>query len=198
MFLGFFAPIIFLAPYAKDEGIDEYSAAFLLSIMAFVDMFARPTVGFIANSRIIRPRIQYFFSFAIMFNGVCHLLCPLADDYPSLVVYAIFLALALGVLAVSSSKLSWTSLVLRDFPVLWDSSQLWSVAQFFLVLLLLVPWWIKPDNINTCIWPVELLWSYPVCGYSLAMLSTTDCLQRKRRKRQRRLDISLSPKNLNP
>ncbi|XP_047643046.1 monocarboxylate transporter 2 [Phacochoerus africanus] len=96
MFLGFFAPIIFLAPYAKDEGIDEYSAAFLLSIMAFVDMFARPTVGFIANSRLIRPRIQYFFSFAIMFNGVCHLLCPLADDYPSLVVYAIFFGLGFG------------------------------------------------------------------------------------------------------
>lgn len=50
MFTGFFAPVIFLAPYAKDKGIDEYSAAFLLSVMAFVDMFARPTVGLIANS----------------------------------------------------------------------------------------------------------------------------------------------------
>ncbi|XP_010991609.1 monocarboxylate transporter 2 [Camelus dromedarius] len=96
MFLGFFAPIIFLAPYAKDKGIDEYSAAFLLSVMAFVDMFARPSVGFIANSRFIRPRIQYFFSFAVMFNGVCHLLCPLADDYPSLVVYAVFFGLGFG------------------------------------------------------------------------------------------------------
>lgn len=96
MFLGFFAPIIFLAPYAKDQGIDEYSAAFLLSIMAFVDMFARPSVGLIANSKHIRPRIQYFFSFAIMFNGVCHLLCPLAQDYTSLVLYAIFFGLGFG------------------------------------------------------------------------------------------------------
>ncbi|XP_044611561.2 monocarboxylate transporter 2 [Equus asinus] len=96
MFLGFFAPIIFLAPYAKDKGIDEYSAAFLLSIMAFVDMFARPSVGLIANSRFIRPRIQYFFSFAIMFTGVCHLLCPLAEDYTSLVLYAIFFGLGFG------------------------------------------------------------------------------------------------------
>ncbi|XP_023066392.1 monocarboxylate transporter 2 [Piliocolobus tephrosceles] len=96
MFLGFFAPIIFLAPYAKDQGIDEYSAAFLLSIMAFVDMFARPSVGLIANSKYIRPRIQYFFSFAIMFNGVCHLLCPLAEDYTSLVLYAIFFGLGFG------------------------------------------------------------------------------------------------------
>ncbi|KAM9672939.1 monocarboxylate transporter 2 isoform 1-T6 [Trichechus inunguis] len=96
MFLGFFAPIIFLAPYAKDKGIDEYSAALLLSVMAFTDMFARPSVGLIANSKLIRPRIQYFFSFAIMFNGICHLLCPLAEDYTSLVVYAIFFGLGFG------------------------------------------------------------------------------------------------------
>ncbi|XP_023414002.1 monocarboxylate transporter 2 [Loxodonta africana] len=96
MFLGFFAPVIFLAPYAKDKGIDEYSAAFLLSVMAFVDMFARPSVGLIANSKFIRPRIQYFFSFAIMFNGICHLLCPLAEDYTSLVVYAVFFGLGFG------------------------------------------------------------------------------------------------------
>nr|XP_008272459.1 monocarboxylate transporter 2 [Oryctolagus cuniculus]XP_008272460.1 monocarboxylate transporter 2 [Oryctolagus cuniculus]XP_008272461.1 monocarboxylate transporter 2 [Oryctolagus cuniculus]XP_008272462.1 monocarboxylate transporter 2 [Oryctolagus cuniculus]XP_008272463.1 monocarboxylate transporter 2 [Oryctolagus cuniculus]XP_008272464.1 monocarboxylate transporter 2 [Oryctolagus cuniculus]XP_008272466.1 monocarboxylate transporter 2 [Oryctolagus cuniculus]XP_008272467.1 monocarboxylate t len=96
MFLGFFAPIIFLAPYAKDQGIDEYSAAFLLSIMAFVDMFARPSGGLIANSKLIRPRIQYFFSFSIMFTGICHLLCPLATDYTSLVVYAIFFGLGFG------------------------------------------------------------------------------------------------------
>lgn len=96
MFLGFFAPVIFLAPYAKDKGIDEYSAAFLLSVMAFVDMFARPSVGFIANSKLIRPRIQYFFSFAVMFNGVCHLLCPLAEDYTSLVLYAVFFGLGFG------------------------------------------------------------------------------------------------------
>lgn len=96
MFLGFFAPVIFLAPYAKDKGIDEYSAAFLLSVMAFVDMFARPSVGLIANSKFVRPRIQYFFSFAIMFNGLCHLLCPLAEDYTTLVLYAVFFGLGFG------------------------------------------------------------------------------------------------------
>ncbi|XP_053411442.1 monocarboxylate transporter 2 [Nycticebus coucang] len=96
MFLGFFAPIIFLAPYAKDQGVDEYSAALLLSVMAFVDMFARPSGGLIANSKYIRPRIQYFFSFAVMFNGVCHLLCPLARTYSSLVVYAVFFGLGFG------------------------------------------------------------------------------------------------------
>ncbi|XP_066051633.1 monocarboxylate transporter 2-like isoform X2 [Chamaea fasciata] len=96
MFLGFFAPIVFLAPYAKHTGIDEYSAAFLLSILAVVDMVARPATGIIANSRWVRPRIQYFFSFAIAFNGTCHLLCPLASSYAGLVVYSSFFGLAFG------------------------------------------------------------------------------------------------------
>ncbi|XP_006973388.1 monocarboxylate transporter 2 [Peromyscus maniculatus bairdii] len=96
MFLGFFAPIIFLAPYAKDKGVDEYNSALLLSVMAFVDMFARPCGGLIANSRLIRPRIQYFFSFAIVFTGIVHLLCPLADTYAALVVYAIFFGYGFG------------------------------------------------------------------------------------------------------
>ncbi|XP_008103608.1 monocarboxylate transporter 2 isoform X1 [Anolis carolinensis] len=96
MFLGFFAPIVFLAPYAKHLGIDEYSAAFLLSILAIVDMIARPTTGIIANSKWVRPKIQYFFSFSIAFNGACHLLCPLATGYSGLVVYSVFFGLAFG------------------------------------------------------------------------------------------------------
>lgn len=99
MFLGFFAPIVFLAPYAKHMGIDEYSAAFLLSILAFVDMFARPSMGLVANSKLIRPRIQYFFSFAVLYNGICHVLCPFASDYTGLVVYSVFFGFAFGMVS---------------------------------------------------------------------------------------------------
>ncbi|XP_035257253.1 monocarboxylate transporter 2-like [Anguilla anguilla] len=99
MFLGFFAPIVFLAAYAKDMGVDEYSAAFLLSILAFVDMFARPTMGLLANSRWVRPRIQYFFSFAVLYNGVCHIMCPLVEGYSGLVVYALFFGFAFGMVS---------------------------------------------------------------------------------------------------
>ncbi|KAM4678536.1 monocarboxylate transporter 2 [Discoglossus pictus] len=99
MFLGFFAPIVFLAPYAKHMGIDEFSAAFLLSILAFVDMFARPSMGMVANSKYIRPRIQYFFSFAVLYNGICHILCPFANDYTGLVVYAVFFGFAFGMVS---------------------------------------------------------------------------------------------------
>lgn len=99
MFVGFFAPIVFLHPFAKDMGVDEYSAAFLLSILAFVDMFARPSMGLLANSKWVRPRIQYFFSFAVLYNGVCHILCPLVDDYTGLVIYAIFFGFAFGMVS---------------------------------------------------------------------------------------------------
>ncbi|XP_070976977.1 monocarboxylate transporter 2-like isoform X1 [Oncorhynchus clarkii lewisi] len=99
MFLGFFSPIVFLTAYAKDIGVDEYSAAFLLSILAFVDMFARPSMGLLANSKWIRPRIQYFFSFAVLYNGVCHILCPLVESYTGLVVYAVFFGFAFGMVS---------------------------------------------------------------------------------------------------
>lgn len=96
MFFGFFAPVVFLAPYAKHQGIDEYSAAFLLSIFALVDMFVRPATGFMGNTKWVRPRIQYFFSFAVSCNGVCHLLCPLASGYTGMVLYAVFFGVAFG------------------------------------------------------------------------------------------------------
>ncbi|XP_077053690.1 monocarboxylate transporter 2 isoform X2 [Siphateles boraxobius] len=99
MFLGFFSPIVFLSSYAKDNGVDEYQAAFLLSILAFVDMFARPSMGLLANSRWIRPRIQYFFSFAVLYNGVCHLLVPLVQSYTGMVVYAVFFGFAFGMVS---------------------------------------------------------------------------------------------------
>lgn len=96
LFLGIFAPIIFLAQYAKHIGVDDYNSAFLLSVMAFIDMFARPSVGLIANTSLIRPRIQYLFSSAIIFTGICHLLCPLATTYSALVVYVVFFGLGFG------------------------------------------------------------------------------------------------------
>lgn len=99
MFFGFFAPVVFLAPYAKHQGIDEYSAAFLLTIFALVDMFIRPFTGFLGNTRRIRPKIQYFFSFAVSYNGICHLLFPLASGYQGLVVYAVFFGVGFGMVS---------------------------------------------------------------------------------------------------
>ncbi|KAJ6668235.1 hypothetical protein lerEdw1_015612 [Lerista edwardsae] len=96
MFLGLFSPLVFLTPYAKHLEIEEYKAATLLSILAIVDMIARPATGLIANTKPVRRKLQYFFSGSIIFNGACHLLCPLAESYLGLVVYSIFFGLAFG------------------------------------------------------------------------------------------------------
>ncbi|XP_059186337.1 monocarboxylate transporter 2-like [Centropristis striata] len=93
---GAYGPIVFLPAYAISLGVEEYSAAYLLSIMGFVDMFVRPGTGLIANSKWIRPRIQYFFSFAVVFNGTCHLLSTLIETYPFLVAYAVFFGISFG------------------------------------------------------------------------------------------------------
>ncbi|KAM6927935.1 monocarboxylate transporter 2-like [Xenentodon cancila] len=93
---GAYAPIVFLSAYAVSQGVEEYSAAYLLSIMGFVDMFIRPGTGLVANSKWIRQRIQYFFSLAMVFNGTWHLLCPLMKSYSLLVVYAVFFGVGFG------------------------------------------------------------------------------------------------------
>ncbi|XP_007897590.2 monocarboxylate transporter 1 [Callorhinchus milii] len=99
MFFGLFAPLVYLSSFAKHIGIDDYSAAFLLSILAFVDMFARPSMGFLANTKWVRPKIQYFFCFSILYNGICHMMVTFATDYTGLVIYAIFFGFAFGMLS---------------------------------------------------------------------------------------------------
>ncbi|KAK5934410.1 hypothetical protein CgunFtcFv8_014812 [Champsocephalus gunnari] len=97
---GAYAPILFLSAYAIDQGIDEFSAANLLTIMALVDMFVRPATGLIASSKWVRPRIQYFFSLAVVFTGTVHLLCPMISiksySYTFLVTYTVFFGIGFG------------------------------------------------------------------------------------------------------
>uniref|UniRef100_H2SUL4 Major facilitator superfamily (MFS) profile domain-containing protein n=2 Tax=Takifugu rubripes TaxID=31033 RepID=H2SUL4_TAKRU len=95
-FFGAYAPFLFLAEYAITQGVDDYSAAFLLSIVGFVDIFTRPATGLLASCKWIRLRIQYLFSFAVILNGLSHLLCPLLNGYFYLVVYAILFGWSFG------------------------------------------------------------------------------------------------------
>lgn len=96
MFFGLFAPLVFLSNYAKSKEISKDKAAFLLSILAFTDMIARPSMGLVANTRWVRPRIQYFFAASVLYNGVCHLLAPLSTDYVGFAIYAVFFGVAFG------------------------------------------------------------------------------------------------------
>ncbi|KAM3621616.1 uncharacterized protein V6R79_013631 [Siganus canaliculatus] len=96
MFFGLFAPLVFLSSYAKSKDIPKEKAAFLLSVLAFVDMVARPAMGMVANMKWVRPRIQYFFAISVLYNGLCHVFGPLTVDYKGFVIYALFFGMAFG------------------------------------------------------------------------------------------------------
>lgn len=96
LFFGLFSPLVFLSNYAKSKDISKEKAAFLLSVLAFIDMFARPSMGLLANSKWVRPRIQYYFAASVLYNGVCHVLAPVSTDYTGFVIYAIFFGFGFG------------------------------------------------------------------------------------------------------
>lgn len=96
LFCGIFTPLVFLSNYAKTKNISNEKAASLLSVLAFVDMVVRPSMGTVANTKWVRPRIQYFFAASILFNGVCHLLATLAQDYVGFVIYSAFFGFGFG------------------------------------------------------------------------------------------------------
>ncbi|XP_071028829.1 monocarboxylate transporter 4-like isoform X1 [Oncorhynchus clarkii lewisi] len=96
MVLGLFVPPVFVVSYAKELGNEDTKSALLLSILGFIDIFARPTCGIIAGLKWVRPRVVYLFSFAMIFNGCTDLVGSQAKDYPSLVVFCVFFGISYG------------------------------------------------------------------------------------------------------
>ncbi|KAK9965771.1 hypothetical protein ABG768_004843 [Culter alburnus] len=96
MVLGLFVPPVFVVSYAKELGNEDTKSSLLLTILGFIDIFARPTCGIIAGLKWVRPRCVYLFSFAMIFNGTTDLVGSLAKDYPSLVVFCIFFGISYG------------------------------------------------------------------------------------------------------
>lgn len=96
MVLGLFVPPVFVVSYAKDLGVPDTKAAFLLTILGFIDIFARPAAGFVAGLGKVRPYSVYLFSFSMFFNGLADLAGSTAGDYGGLVVFCIFFGISYG------------------------------------------------------------------------------------------------------
>ncbi|TRY87138.1 hypothetical protein DNTS_010209 [Danionella cerebrum] len=96
MVLGLFVPPVFVVSYAKEMGNEDTKSALLLTILGFIDIFARPTSGIVAGLKWVRPRCVYLFSFAMIFNGTADILGSFAKDYASLVVFCIFFGISYG------------------------------------------------------------------------------------------------------
>nr|XP_056702977.1 monocarboxylate transporter 3 [Euleptes europaea] len=96
MVLGLFVPPILLVNYAKDTGVPDKEAAFLLSVIGFIDIFARPSCGMFAGLKWVRPHVTYLFSFAMLFNGLTDILSAKASSYTSLIIFCIFFGISYG------------------------------------------------------------------------------------------------------
>ncbi|XP_053107547.1 monocarboxylate transporter 3 [Hemicordylus capensis] len=96
MVLGLFVPTILLVNYAKDSGVPDTEAAFLLSIIGFIDIFARPSCGMLAGLKWVRPHVAYLFSFAMLFNGLTDIFSARASNYTSLVIFCVFFGISYG------------------------------------------------------------------------------------------------------
>ncbi|MEQ2308838.1 hypothetical protein AMECASPLE_032383 [Ameca splendens] len=84
--LGFFAPSLFLVPYARSKGIKEYQAAALMSISAVLDLFGRVFFGWVANLRLVETVQQL--TATVILLGTVLLLCPLASTFSELVAFS--------------------------------------------------------------------------------------------------------------
>ncbi|KAM9753392.1 monocarboxylate transporter 13 isoform 1-T5 [Menidia menidia] len=84
--LGFFAPSLFLVPYARSKGIEEYQAAALMSISAVLDLFGRVFFGWVANLRLVETVQQL--TATVILLGTVLLLCPLASSFSELVAFS--------------------------------------------------------------------------------------------------------------
>uniref|UniRef100_A0A8C5PNW3 Solute carrier family 16 member 3 n=1 Tax=Leptobrachium leishanense TaxID=445787 RepID=A0A8C5PNW3_9ANUR len=97
MVLGLFVPPVFVVSYAKDMGVQDTKASMLLTILGFIDIFARPTCGVVAGLKWVRPRCIYLFGFAMVFNGFTDLMGgAMADTYGGLVVFVLFFGISYG------------------------------------------------------------------------------------------------------
>ncbi|KAI7802156.1 hypothetical protein IRJ41_002153 [Triplophysa rosa] len=92
--LGFFAPSLFLVPYARSKGVEEYQAAALMSISAALDLLGRLLFGWVANLRLVETIHQLLVT--VLMLGVVLLLCPLAATFTHLALFSAGYGLVFG------------------------------------------------------------------------------------------------------
>lgn len=92
--LGFFAPALFLVPYARSQGIEEYQAAALMSISAALDLSGRLLFGWVANLRLVKTIHQL--TVTVILLGTVLLLCPLATTFTHLAAFSAIYGLVFG------------------------------------------------------------------------------------------------------
>ncbi|KAL7856862.1 hypothetical protein SRHO_G00157610 [Serrasalmus rhombeus] len=97
MMLGFVVPLIFLIPYATDNGMDQKEAALLLNILGFINVIVRPPIGLLFNLSWFKVRHVYVFSIALLLNGLSNSICCIAPSFSVLLLYMLSYGLTMSV-----------------------------------------------------------------------------------------------------
>ncbi|XP_051898820.1 monocarboxylate transporter 3 [Pristis pectinata] len=114
--LGLFVPPIMIVNYAKDMGVADTDAAFLLSIIGFIDIFARPLSGLLAGLPLFRPRVAYFLSFSMLCNGLTDVLSAKAATYTGLVTFCVFFGISYGMVGALQFEVLMAIVGSQNFP----------------------------------------------------------------------------------
>lgn len=116
MALGLFVPAILLVNYAKDAGVPDADAAFLLSIVGFVDIVARPACGALAGLARLRPHVADLFSLALLANGLTDLSSARARSYGALVAFCVAFGLSYGMVGALQFEVLMAAVGAARFP----------------------------------------------------------------------------------
>ncbi|XP_037349266.1 monocarboxylate transporter 4 [Talpa occidentalis] len=116
MVLGLFVPPVFVVSYAKDMGVPDTQAAFLLTVLGLIDIFARPAAGALAGLERVRPYSVYLFAFAMFFNGFTDLTGSTARDYGGLVVFCVFFGISYGMVGALQFEVLMAIVGTHKFP----------------------------------------------------------------------------------
>ncbi|XP_074077179.1 monocarboxylate transporter 3 [Macrotis lagotis] len=114
--LGLFVPTIMLVNYAKDAGVPDADAAFLLSVIGFVDIVARPACGALAGLAKVRPHVTYLFSLAMLANGLTDLCSARARSYGALVGFCVAFGLSYGMVGALQFEVLMATVGAQRFP----------------------------------------------------------------------------------
>ncbi|KAK7122602.1 hypothetical protein R3I94_019649 [Phoxinus phoxinus] len=115
MMLGFVVPLIFLVPYAS-ETMDPSRAALLLSILGFVNIFVRPPAGVLFSLPWFKGRHIYFFSAALLINGLSNSICCISPEFYVLLIYVLTYGLSMSVVGSLMFTVLMDTVDMSQFP----------------------------------------------------------------------------------
>lgn len=116
MMLGFVVPLVFLVPYATDNGMESSRAALLLSVLGFINIFVRPPAGIIFSMPWFKGRHVYVFSFALLLNGLSNSICCISASFPVLLAYVISYGLSMSMVGSLMFTVLMDTVEMSRFP----------------------------------------------------------------------------------